>query len=127
MKITLLTIAFIIIIILGVYCFMSDTVETLRGRRRRAGRRRGGRRGGGRRWAGPGRGYVYGFRRRPRFVRRWYYPTTWFPASWYAPLSYGCKSGCTYLGNGRWGCQYPGDSITQCQFSSDCDTCGYVY
>ena len=83
----------------------------------------GGRRGGSRRrWVGPHRGYTYGRGRRhfPRYDSWWYYPTATIAT---VPLTYGCKSGCVYLGNGEWGCQFPGDGITQCQFSADCEGC----
>ena len=80
------------------------------------------RRGSRRRWAGPHRGYTYGRGRRhfPRYDSWWYYPTAAIAT---VPLTYGCKSGCVYLGNGEWGCQFPGDGITQCQFSADCEGC----
>ena len=97
------------------------------GRGRRGGRM-GGRMGGGgrghaywhrRRWAGPHRGYSYGYG--PSYYNWWPFYTTAAVAT--VPLEYGCKSGCVNLGNGEWGCQFPGDGITQCQFSADCEAC----
>jgi hypothetical protein len=54
--------------------------------------------------------HYYGPRR-----RSWYS----FATDWYHYLP--CKSGCTNLGNGKWGCQYP--SVSGCVFARDCHGC----
>jgi len=51
-----------------------------------------------------------------RPMRRYWYS---FATDWYHYLP--CKSGCTNLGNGKWGCQYP--SIDGCVFARDCQGC----
>ena len=52
---------------------------------------------------------------RPR--RRYWYN---FATDWYH-YNLPCKSGCTNLGNGKWGCQYP--SVSGCVFARDCHGC----
>ena len=54
---------------------------------------------------------------RPR--RRYWYS---FATDWYH-YHLPCKSGCTNLGNGKWGCQYPGNGVNECVFSRDCQGC----
>ena len=54
---------------------------------------------------------------RPR--RRYWYS---FATDWYH-YHLPCMSGCTNLGNGKWGCQYPGNGVNECVFSRDCQGC----
>ena len=126
-----MVITFMVAILVANMCFYNCCEGFRGGRGGRGSRRRGrgsvprnplSRRGSRRRWAGPHRGYTYGRGRRhfPRYDSWWYYPTATIAT---VPLTYGCKSGCVYLGNGEWGCQFPGDGITQCQFSADCEGC----
>lgn len=58
---------------------------------------------------------IYPLRHHYRPRRRYWY-TNWYN---YLP----CKSGCTNLGNGKWGCQYPGNGVDECVFSRDCQGC----
>lgn len=70
---------------------------------------------GRRKWYGQRWGYRY--RPPPPYVGYWYSPTYWF--------GWGCKKGCTSIGNGNWGCQYPGNRPSECRFAADCYGCGY--
>ena len=54
---------------------------------------------------------------RPRRRHWYYYPRYWY--NYYLP----CMSGCTNIGNGKWGCQYPGNGVNECVFSRDCQGC----
>ena len=58
--------------------------------------------------------YPMQFHYRPR--RRYWYS---FATDWYPNLP--CRSGCSNLGNGKWGCQYP--SVSGCVFARDCQGC----
>ena len=51
--------------------------------------------------------------------RRYWYS---FAKDWYHN-HIPCKSGCTNLGNEKWGCQYPGNGVNECIFSRDCHGC----